>query len=180
MFLQNLFWRGAVANIDQTLLCTARYYLQIIQGGGDMFWAGNVINHMSSLRAGCPTPFSSWTNIDKTLDVVRLPKTQITLLGQLGFVVTKLDKTLWLDGNLCSSFDLIIYSPFIRMYFLISFTLRIVSGFLDEQFQNLKKGTKLVGVLNLYWWVSGWGEGGRDDICHKHTSSACVKLLSLG
>ena len=91
-------------------------------------------------------------------------------------------------GNLCSSFDLIIYSPFIRMYFLISFTLRIVSGFLDEQSQNLKKGTKLVGVLNLYWWVSGWGEGGGglrkvitkvfNTFCTKKTVLEC--FLSVG
>ena len=24
---------------------------------------------------------------------------------------------------------------------------------------KLEKGKKLVGVLNLYWWVSGWGGG---------------------
>ena len=85
-------------------------------------------------------------------------------------------------GNLCSSFDLIIYSPFIRMYFLISFTLRIVSGFLDEQSQNLKKGTKLVGVLNLYWWVSGWGEGGGGlrKVITKVFNTFCTKKTAFG
>ena len=86
-------------------------------------------------------------------------------------------------GNLCSSFDLIIYSPFIRMYFLISFTLRIVSGFLDEQSQNLKKGTKLVGVLNLYWWVThpGWvgGEGGLRKVIRKVFKPSALKKQLL-